>query len=386
MPLKKIVSLFVFASLFFVLGCGESNFNKAVSYQKDGEYQKAIEYYNLAIENKEKMAESEKSLGDIFFGEKNYEEAIEHYHNSLEIDPTVAIDTVMKYISYNDAKVREQVGKMLGSIDSTNGKKFINIRLSKILNSEDQYKIVDALEVVKQMGYKSADPLADDIFKLLDSSNNIVKQKVLDALPSIAKIISEKYGFEKLINFLNQKDEILKANTIDCLGNMHEHAITTLPVLIELDVKENRYSKNIFHAIEKMGPPTKEQMKDMYSFLKDKPKEIKINMLNIWGNFGEKANAYVPNIIVFLNDEDAEIKKATRDALLKIGKASKDSVPELINLLKENNEEILSRTIYELGDLGKNASAAVEPLKEIVQTTNSRDVRTMAKEALQKIQ
>ena len=72
--------------------------------------------------------------------------------------------------------------------------------------------------------------------------------------------------------------------------------------------------------------------------------------------------------------------------MLKIGKASQESVPELINLLKEENEEILSRAIYELGDLGKSASAAIEPLKEMVQKTNSRDVKTMANDALQKIQ
>ena len=52
----------------------------------------------------------------------------------------------------------------------------------------------------------------------------------------------------------------------------------------------------------------------------------------------------------------------------------------------EENEEILSRAIYELGDLGKSASAAIEPLQAIAQETDSREVKTAANDALQKIQ
>ena len=385
MFLKKILNLFLFTTLIFLCSCNsQSNFNKAVAYQKDGEYQRAIEYYKLSIEHKEKIAESEKNLGDIYFGDKNFEESLKHYKNSIELGYYIALKTVMKYISYNDVKVREQVGNMLANIENDLAKQQINEMLSKILKSNDQYKILDALDVVEKMK-DNLESISDDIFNLLDS-NDIIKQKVLKVLPNISKIVSEKYGFDKLLSFLSQKDEILKTNTIDCLGNMHEYAIKTLPDLIDLAVKENRYSKNIFPAIEKMGLPTKEQMKDMYSFLKDKPKKIKINMLDIWGNFGEKANIYVPNIISFLNDEDADVKNATRQTLLKIGKASQESVSELINLLKETNNEILLRAIYELGEIGKSASDAIEPLKKIVENAQNREIKTSANEALQKIQ
>ena len=387
MNLTKIMSWFFVAALFVVCGCGggESNFDKAQFYQKDGEYKKAVEFYKRAIQKRERIAESEKYLGDIYLGDKNFDETFEHYKKSIEQDPNVALETVMKYISYNDAKVRDKVGEMLAGVENDEAKEKINDALSQILNSKDQYKIIDALAVISKMKER-AFPLTDDIFKLLDENNSIIKQKILDVLPNIAKIVSEKYGLDKLISFLKQKDEIIKISTIDCLGNMRGYAIGTLPSLIEVAVKEPRYGKNVFPAIEKMGLPTKEQMRNMYSILKDKPKEIKIKMLNIWGNFGDKANSYVPYILVFLNDEDNEVKKATRDALSKIGKASQESIPDLINLLKENNDEILSRAIYELGDLGKAASAAIEPLKEIADKTQSREVKTNAHDALQKIQ
>lgn len=383
MFLKKFATIFLFGSLFFVCSCSESNFDKAESYKKDGEYQKAVEFYAKSIKNNEKVAESEKNIGDILFVDKFFGQALEHYKNSIEIDADVALDTVMKYISYNDAKVREFVAQMLSDVESEQAKQQINEKMATILKSGDQYKIIDALEIAEKMK-NNLEPISDDIFNLLDG-NDIIKQKVLKVLPNVAKIVSEKYGFEKLIKFLNQKDEIIKTNTIECLGNMHEYAISTLPDLIELAVKEDRYRKDIFIAIQKMGVPTKEQMKDMNSFLKDKPKEIKINMLKIWGNFGEKANVYVPNIIYFLNDEDADVKAAARNALLKIGKASQETVPDLINLLKETNNEIVLRAIYELGEIGKGASDAIEPLKEIVKNTQNREIKTSANEALQKI-
>ncbi len=385
MVFKKIVALTLFSALFFICGCGgESAFSKAEAYQKDGEYQKAIEYYKTAIDNRERVAESEKRLGDIFFGDKKYDEALERYKNSIEIEPGIALDTVMKYISYNDAKVREQIGKMLASIENEQAQKDINARLSEILKSKDQYKILDALDVAEKIGER-AQYISEDIVVLLDS-NDIVKQKVLKVLPHFAKPFVEKYGLEKITVFLDQKNEIIKANAIECLGNMHENAISTLPKLIELVSKEKRYSKEVFPAIEKMGVPTKEQMKNMYSLLKDKPKEIKIGMLNIWERFGEKFNDYVPNVIMFLNDEDNDVKKETRETLLRIGKASKESIPGLVELLKESNEEILSRAVYELGDLGKDASVAIEPLKELIQKTDNRDIRTKANDALQRIQ
>ena len=55
-------------------------------------------------------------------------------------------------------------------------------------------------------------------------------------------------------------------------------------------------------------------------------------------------------------------------------------------MLKENNSEIVSRAIYELGDLGKVASDAINPLKQIVATTQDKDIKKIASDALQKIQ
>ena len=227
-------------------------------------------------------------------------------------------------------------------------------------------------------------PILGDIVKLLDS-NNIVKLKVLEILPNFARHINDE-DFDKILNLLSQNDEIIKTATIECLGNMHEYGKKASAILLNMVVNEPRYREQIFVATNKMGKPDKEQMGKLYSFLKDKSKDIKMHVLNIFDENSEGANEYVPYIMCFLNDEDSEIKQATRNVLVKIGKASSDCVPELIKLLNESNEEIVSRAIYELGDLGKASSDAIEPLKKIAETTTNKDIKKLAKDAIQKIQ
>ena len=233
------------------------------------------------------------------------------------------------------------------------------------------------------MGGKCA-PILGDIINLLES-NNIIKQKVLEILPNFASVIVDE-DMDKIINLLSQNDEIIKATTIDCLGNMKEFGVRALPALLNIVVNESRYREQAFSAIDRIGMPAQWQMKEIYSFVKDKPKDIRMHMLNIFDKHTGGANGYVPYIMYFLNDNDTELKQITRNILVKIGKASPESVPELIKLLEENNEEIVSRAIYELGDLGKNSSDALEPLKKIAETTTNKDIKKLANDAIQKIQ
>lgn len=381
---KKFISLFISFSLFLVVGCNrQSSFDKALSYQNDAEYGKAIEYYNMSIQKGEKVAESEKNVADIYFGDKNYKEAFKYYKNSIEVDPNVALKTVMRYISYNDAYVRDLVGIIFSKINNQQAIDQINENLREILKSGDQYKILDALAVIARMGEKCT-PILDDIVNLLDS-NNIIKQKVLEILPAFANVINDN-AFEKMLNLLSQNDEIIKPLTIECFGNMKEKGTRALPALMTILVNEDRYKIQAKSAIKKIGRPEQYQMMEIYSFLKDKPKDIKLFVLNVIYEHCDGCNGYVPYLMYFLNDSDAEIKQSTRNILIKIGNASPESVPELIKLLNEQNEEIVSRAVYELGDLGKVSAEAIEPLKKIAETTKNKDIKKLATDAIQKIQ
>ena len=60
MKAQKFLSLFLLIGIFFIVSCKGNNFEKALAYQTDGEYEKAIDYYGRAINKNDNAAEAEK--------------------------------------------------------------------------------------------------------------------------------------------------------------------------------------------------------------------------------------------------------------------------------------------------------------------------------------
>ena len=385
MNIKKYFYLAAFICVFFICSCGETNFNKAVSYQNDGEYGKAVEFYKKSIAERKNVSISEKNLGDIFFAEGRYEDAFKNYKFSIEVNPNVALNHVMQFISYNDGRVRNLVADMLCTVKNEQTKRQILDNLSKILNSQDNYKILDALEVILKLREK-ARPISQDIIKLLDSENAVIKQKVLEYLPFDPETVVQNGFMDKVIDLLNQDNEMVKTYAMECLGKMHGHATKALPLLINISINEPNFNNKALQTIDNIGLPTKEQAEKMYDFFKDKPLETKVMILEKFADMRGRANEYVPYIMLFLNDDNMIVKQSTRNALAKIGNSSPKAVGELIKLLQEPNEEIKSRAIYELGDLGKSATQAIEPLKQLMDSTDNKEIKSLAENALQKIQ
>lgn len=388
--MNKILGLFFIACMFFIVSCGDSYFEKAVSYQNDGEYEKAIDFYNRAIDKNDHIADSEKNVGDIYFLHDQYEYAFSCYERAMEAVSPEAMDTTIKLSSFGDASVRNLAAKTLSNIKNQRAQNIIFKKLIEVLNSSDENKIIDVLEMLSKFE-RDFSPISEELIALLDSENLVIRQKTLSILPKISAVVCEDEAcFNKIVGYLNQDNEIIKVSAIECLGNMKKDAKKALPVLIDIAIKDTLNKGSALKAIEQIGAPTIERADKMYSFLKDKPKEIKMKFLDIFENMAAKDNneikEYVPYIITFLNYDDFSIKQKTRAVLTKIGKAAPETVPELIKLLKENNSEIVSRAIYELGDLGKVASDAINPLKQIVATTQDKDIKKIASDALQKIQ
>lgn len=388
--MNKILGLFFIACMFFIVSCGDSYFEKAMSYQNDGEYEKAIDFYNRAIDKNDHIADSEKNVGDIYFLHDQYEYAFSCYERAMEAVSPEAMDTTIKLSSFGDASVRNLAAKTLSNVKNQRAQNIIFKKLVEVLNSSDENKIIDILEMLSKFE-RDFSPISEDLIALLDSENLVIRQKTLSILPKISAVVCEDEAcFNKIIGYLNQDNEIIKTSAIECLGNMKKDAKKALPVLIDIAIKDTSNKGSALKAIEQIGAPTIERADKMYSFLKDKPKEIKMKFLDIFESMAAKDNneikEYVPYIITFLNYDDFSIKQKTRAVLTKIGKAAPETVPELIKLLKENNSEIVSRAIYELGDLGKVASDAINPLKQIVATTQDKDIKKIASDALQKIQ
>ena len=389
MKIQKILVLFLIVCMPIVISCKGDYFDKAISYQNDGEYEKAIDFYNKAIDENDHVADSEKNVGDIYFLHDQYEYAFSCYGRAMEAISPEAMDTTIKLGSFGDASVRKLAAQTLSGVKNPKAQSIIFKKLVEVLNSNEENKIIDALEMMLQFD-RELSPIAPNLIALLDSDNLVIKQKALLVLPKVAKDACEdEKCFNKIMGYLTQSNEILKTSAIECLGNMQKYAKKALPDLIGIAVNDTLNKEQALNAIGQIGAPTKEQAVNMYSFLKDKPNEIKLKILDVFENMASKDDAvkeYVPYILMFLKYDDLTVKQKTRAILTKIGKASPETVPELIDLLQDSNTEIVSRSIYELGDLGKAASDAIEPLKKIVATTKDKDIKKIASDALQKIQ
>lgn len=382
--MKKIKYLIL--CLFFVFcSCNrQSDFDKALEYQDYGEYEEAIEYYVFSINKGEKVALAEKKLGDIFFSRQNYREAFNHYKKSLEVDAEVALDKVMQFISHSDLKVKNYAYLTLNDLKNKESKLRMFDYLSTVLKSKNQYKILDVLELLPKL--KNYIPVSEALLDLLNIDNSMIKREVLPLLPNIAGMVVKRGYLDKIIALLNQDNEVLKNLAIDCLGDMFGWAQKAYPDLVVVAV-DPMYRKRVLRATEKIGVPTKEQVNEIFNYLKDKPEDLKIAIIEQIGNKRTEAKPFVPNFIAFLNDNSDDVKLAVRRSLSRIGKANKSCVPELIAMLQDDNEEIVSRVIYELGDLGKDAGEAVDALKKIAENENTKkELKDLAKTALQKIQ
>ncbi len=382
--MKKIKYLIL--CLFFVFcSCNrQSDFDKALEYQDYGEYEEAIKYYVFSINKGEKVALAEKKLGDIFFSRQNYREAFNHYKKSLEVDAEVALDKVMQFISHSELKVKNYAYLTLNDLKNKESKLRMFDYLSTVLKSKNQYKILDVLELLPKL--KNYISVSEALLDLLNTDNSMIKREVLPLLPNIAGMVVKRGYLDKIIALLNQDNEVLKNLAIDCLGDMFSWAQKAYPDLVVVAV-DPMYRKRVLRATEKIGVPTKEQVNEIFNYLKDKPEDLKIAIIEQIGNKRTEAKPFVPNFIAFLNDNSDDVKLAVRRSLSRIGKANKSCVPELIAMLQDDNEEIVARVIYELGDLGKDAGEAVDALKKIAENENTKkELKDLAKTALQKIQ
>ncbi|MEA5000341.1 MAG: HEAT repeat domain-containing protein [Endomicrobiaceae bacterium] len=385
---NNFISLCLCFSLFsvcFLCSCGNSNLKQAVEYQADGEYVKALVFYKKSIEAGKDVALCEKNSGDIFFTKGDFQKAFNCYKRSIEKDPNLALDQIIKFISYNDKDVRSIAIEMLFKVKNPAAKEKIMATIATMLKSQKQHEKIDALEVVAKFG-TLCEPILNNILVLLDDQNPIIQQKTLSVLPPMASLVVQAGALEKIKAFLKQDNELVKVNAIECLGDMGRYSMEALPQLIELTDQQEMFKGPAYTAIRKIGLPSRDQAAQLVSYLNaDKSFAVRSLVLSIFSQMGPEANDFMPDILLLLKDKDHKIAQIARETLMKIGGASEKSVPALIKLLNEQNTEIRLRAISELAAIGPKANSAVEPLKKLLQDSN-KEVRKYSENALQKIQ
>jgi len=376
--------LFFIFLVFTLSSCGKYDFNSAVKYHEEGDYDKALLYYKKSIDSNTNADISLKYSGDIYFAQGKFEKAFESYRQSIEINPNLALYETVTYLSYGNLQARKACIEMLPRIKNPAARQKLLVLLANMLHSEKQYERTDAFEAVHKLGISAA-PITKDIVSLLDDENPVIKKEALDFI-SVAPAQAVKFGaLEKIKNILKHENELIKISAIECLGNMKKYAAICLPELVNITEENKIFRKASFNAIKKIGPPSKQQAEFLKDYLVGKSFSTKALALSLLSGMGPEANDFVPDIILLLKDKDPKIVQYARETLAKVGPASDKAVDGLILLLDDPNKEVKLRAISELADIGDKASAAIGPL---IRLTKSKDstIKTYAESAVIKIQ
>ncbi len=372
---------FIFCFVFLFISCGTSNFDQAVIYQENAEYDKALEFYEKAISKKENVAQAEKNMGDIFFMQKDFNKAFECYKKSIESKPNLPMDHIFNLLSDSNKDIRTATKDMLVKIQNKTAREKIFEHLSKMLKSEQKFEKLDALEVVSSFG-NSAKPVIDDVLALIDDENITIKQKVFEVLPSVAGIAIPAGSEEKLYGLLKHSNDMIKVGAIECIGKMKQ--ITDYVPLIEIVKTKPAVKRTVLTAINNANPASRESAENIKKYLTDEDPRIKLLALAVLKRMGNNASSFVPKIIVLCADSNSAVSREAKNILTAIKITEQSIVPELIELLNNKNRNVKLEAIRWLANIGAGASASVEELKKLTKEED-KEVSASAILALKQI-
>ena len=243
---KKIQSLFEKGNTYYYKG----NYDKAIEYYEKaielksddevyynmgyvycnkGNYDKAIECYEKAIELKPDKNEAYNNMGNTYYYKGNYDKAIEYYEKAIELKPNLTTYNNLKFLYRNK----------LGEIPN----------LRKLFNA-----IKDILETDERF-------LQETLFELHNRNEGIAKGFLSKALQTIENelpktTIEEWYYFAAIclqLNYGNWFLNILKEKGFDKILSPYFVAVQAL----EIEQKENKEKAEIYlknRAIEISEP------------------------------------------------------------------------------------------------------------------------------------
>lgn len=378
--LKFFVSVFCFSFVF--ISCGSSDFQKALSYQNDAEYEKALDSYDKAISKNENVAQAQKNKGDIFFAKKDFFNAFSCYRQSIEIEPDLFINDIFKLLSDRDPEVRTATRNMLVEIQKEQTREKIFENLSKMLKSEKQFEKLDALQVVSDFR-NDINPIINDVVELINDENITVRQKVFETLPNISNIAISAGAIDKLLDLVYNSDNMIKASALECIGNM-KNISNYLPQLIDIIKTKPELKQIALDAIKKSNTISIQDADNLKKYLSDEDSEIRLLTLSLFDKMGNNANSFVPELILLSVDSNNAVSKKAKDILGNITSTNSSIVKELIKLLDNNNKQVKLEAIRWLANIGSDAADAIEPLKNLAKDKD-KEIKSSANLALKQI-
>jgi len=101
----SLISVFLVWVYFSTGMCGteaDAHFQKGVHYVNKGEYQQAIEEFNLALAVDSQYADAYCGIGIAYLNQKKYKEAISALERAVSIDPELVIAYYLLGMAYEE--------------------------------------------------------------------------------------------------------------------------------------------------------------------------------------------------------------------------------------------------------------------------------------------
>ncbi len=216
--------------------------NIGIVYEKWGNYEKAIEYYQKALKifeelgNRKGMAALMNNIGIVYYNWTNYEKAIEYYQKSLQME--------------------EELGNKQGTANSLNNIGLIYMNWGNYKKSIEYYQ--RSLKIGKEIGdkqgisntlnnigivyykwnsYKKALEYYKKSLKIREELGN--KRGIAYSLSNIGNVLKNQDNFNKALKYYNKSLQIAK------LINLSERIIDNYQALSETYFAIGNYKKSL---------------------------------------------------------------------------------------------------------------------------------------------
>jgi len=168
------------------------------------------------------------------------------------------------------------------------------------------------------------------------------------------------------------------------LAKIDPEADGTIKMLVRELGQFSDYEIPLKAALLEFGKPAIESLVNGLTEFANKPDHC-ISILNVLGEFGERADSAIPAIIDFFTDERLEVRAAAAKTIGKIGTSPKASVRALAWLLEDKRPAVREQAALGLAAFKDAAKSAVPKVTELL-NDEYIDVRAAARSALESLQ
>jgi HEAT repeat protein len=226
----------------------------------------------------------------------------------------------------------------------------------------------------------------------LQQTDNITKKAAFSFISKMTISNPSIPLMKSVINGLNDREEHVRANACDALGNMGEKAVTNeviTKLVSALGDQSKWVGRNACKALVKMGEKaaTNEVITKLVSALGDQSSSVRANACEALKNMGEKAatNEVITKLVSALGDQSAVVRRNAREALVKMGEkaATNEVITTLVSSLRDHSYDVKWDACEALENMGEKA-ATNEVISQLLirMNTGSDYVRSRAVEAV----